>query len=248
MSIQTEINRLNTAKNNILTSISNKGVDTSSVSTLDDIPTLIDNISTSEDLTSEFNDYETYLSEQETTIDDIILALQNKSAGSGGSTDIEDAMVMRTLTGEYVNNRITTIGNNSLRTLLISSLHCENVISVAGEAVRQCNELVSIYLPKCTTFGGYSFGIEPKLERVDLGSIEAIKAYDFYNCPKIIAFIIRTTSKVCSLANVNAFASSGIANGTGYIYVPDDLVDSYKSATNWSTYASQIKGLSELEG
>ena len=44
MSIQTEITRLNTAKSNILTSIENKGVDTSSVSTLDDVPALIDSI------------------------------------------------------------------------------------------------------------------------------------------------------------------------------------------------------------
>ena len=46
MSIQTEITRLNTAKSNILTSIENKGVDTSSVSTLDDVPELIDSIET----------------------------------------------------------------------------------------------------------------------------------------------------------------------------------------------------------
>ena len=31
----------------------------------------------------------------------------------------------------------------------------------------------------------------------------------------------------------------------GYIYVPDDLVESYKTTTGWSTYASQIKPLSE---
>lgn len=31
-----------------------------------------------------------------------------------------------------------------------------------------------------------------------------------------------------------------------YFYVPDNLVDSYKAATNWSTYASQIRPISEL--
>jgi hypothetical protein len=46
MSIQTEITRLNTAKTNILKSIKNKGVDTSSVSTLSDVSPLIDNIKT----------------------------------------------------------------------------------------------------------------------------------------------------------------------------------------------------------
>ena len=32
------------------------------------------------------------------------------------------------------------------------------------------------------------------------------------------------------------------------IYVPDSLVESYKVATNWVNFNSQIKGLSELEG
>ena len=31
-----------------------------------------------------------------------------------------------------------------------------------------------------------------------------------------------------------------------YFYVPDNLVDSYKAATNWSTYANQIRPISEL--
>ncbi len=201
----------------------------------------------SEDLTSELNTYENYLTTQETTIDDIVLALQNKVAGSG-STDIEDGLVMRTLSGDYINNRITTIGTEALRSTQITGLHCEEVTSVGGEAIRQCNYLTYIYLPKCVTLQGYSVGICPLLERVELNSIENIQAYSFYSCPKLTTLIIRTTTKVCSLANTNAFLSSGIENGTGFVYVPDDLVDDYKSATNWSTYANQIKGLSELEG
>lgn len=62
---------------------------------------------------------------------------------------------------------------------------------------------------------------------------------------------------MCTLGNANAFSNCyhilGTVNATynpeglkdGYIYVPDALVDSYKAATNWSTYASQIRPLSE---
>lgn len=46
--------------------------------------------------------------------------------------------------------------------------------------------------------------------------------------------------------NSNDLEGTTIKKGTGYVYVPDDMVDTYKSATNWSTYASQIKGMSEL--
>lgn len=43
------------------------------------------------------------------------------------------------------------------------------------------------------------------------------------------------------------FRDSPIRLGTGYVYVPDNLVDSFKAATNWSTIADQIKPISELE-
>lgn len=46
--------------------------------------------------------------------------------------------------------------------------------------------------------------------------------------------------------NSNDLKGTTIEKGTGYVYVPDDMVDTYKSATNWSAYASQIKGMSEL--
>ena len=36
-----------------------------------------------------------------------------------------------------------------------------------------------------------------------------------------------------------------IASGTGYIYVPAALVDSYKAATNWSNFAAQFRALED---
>lgn len=56
---------------------------------------------------------------------------------------------------------------------------------------------------------------------------------------------ILNTETVCVLVDKIAFNSTPIANGTGYIYVPDALVNDYKKATNWSVYANQIKPLSE---
>ena len=51
------------------------------------------------------------------------------------------------------------------------------------------------------------------------------------------------------LTRANAFNGTPISGDyatKGYVYVPDNLVDEYKSATNWTTYANQIKPLSEL--
>lgn len=52
-------------------------------------------------------------------------------------------------------------------------------------------------------------------------------------------------NELCPLAFVNAFEGTPISVGYGYIYVPADLVDTYKAATNWSRYADQIVSLNE---
>lgn len=67
----------------------------------------------------------------------------------------------------------------------------------------------------------------------------------FYGCSALTELVLLNTTSVLGINNSNAFTSSGIASGNCTIYVPDALVDTYKTATNWSTYASQIKGLSE---
>lgn len=63
---------------------------------------------------------------------------------------------------------------------------------------------------------------------------------------KIAALILRPTSLV-KLSSTSTFNYCWIKTETdkGFIYVPDDLVDTYKSATNWTTFASKIKPLSE---
>ena len=50
--------------------------------------------------------------------------------------------------------------------------------------------------------------------------------------------IIRSDT-VCTLNSTNAFT------GTPYIYVPSALVNSYKTATNWSSYAAQIRAIED---
>lgn len=38
-----------------------------------------------------------------------------------------------------------------------------------------------------------------------------------------------------------------IQNGTGYIYVPASLVDSYRAATNWTYFSNQISAFEDSE-
>ena len=61
--------------------------------------------------------------------------------------------------------------------------------------------------------------------------------------------VVIDTPSLFRLTRPNAFSGTPISGNyttKGYVYVPDNLVDEYKSATNWTTYANQIKPLSEL--
>ena len=62
----------------------------------------------------------------------------------------------------------------------------------------------------------------------------------FANCRNLKALVIDYPI-VPTLSSI--FSGTPINDGTGYIYVRDDLVNSYKTSTNWSTYASQIKSI-----
>lgn len=74
--------------------------------------------------------------------------------------------------------------------------------------------------------------------------ITSIRAYCFAGCTKLQALILRNTN-VVALANTNAFQSTPIASGNGFVYVPAALVDSYKAATNWTTYANKIRSIED---
>ena len=46
------------------------------------------------------------------------------------------------------------------------------------------------------------------------------------------------------LENANALSGTLIASGEGKIYVDPSMVETYKTATNWSEYANVIEAIS----
>ena len=79
-----------------------------------------------------------------------------------------------------------------------------------------------------------------------LGDVTSISTNVWYRCSQLSKVVLQNVTAVPTLSNTNAFGSTPIASGTGFIYVPDTLVDDFKTATNWSTYADQIKPISEM--
>ena len=77
------------------------------------------------------------------------------------------------------------------------------------------------------------------LKKALQNTVKLIDNYAFYGCSNLTTIYVGTnTSTVCTLSNTNAFnRCTSLTN----IYVPASLVNSYKSATNWSNYADKIK-------
>ena len=88
------------------------------------------------------------------------------------------------------------------------------------------------------------FGNNKVIQKVWLPKVANIQYKDFNGCTAFVALILAKTTLV-PLTDVNAFENSTVATGTGYIYVPSALVSEYKTATNWVTYASQIRAIED---
>ena len=139
----------------------------------------------------------------------------------------------------------TTIVNlafNSCESL--TSIDLPACTSIYYGAFMNCTKLTSVNVPVCTNIGNNSFDDCTSLTSIDLPVCTSIGDSAFGNCTSLKSIKLANTSKICTLSNSNAFNNTPIANKAGYIYVPDELVEQYKKATNWSVYASQIKPLS----
>lgn len=157
---------------------------------------------------------------------------------------LADSIVERTIT-EYINHRVTKIGPYAFaRHSGLLKVEIPNVERIEAYGFNYCTGLTEIELPKCKYIAGQSFNSCSKLEKVVAPMCEEIGGHAL--TASKLSCLVLGGDKVCILGNAAAIETTPMKNGTGFIYVPDHLVDQYKSATNWSTYASQIKPLSEL--
>lgn len=113
-------------------------------------------------------------------------------------------------------------------------------------------KLQRVILPKCTSVGRECFWYCTSLKYVEiLGNASGSMPYLCRNATdlcNLIAFVIRTTDGVQAIENAasKTFGASGaIVSGTGYVYVPSSLIDSYKTATNWSSIADQFRAIED---
>ena len=142
--------------------------------------------------------------------------------------------------------KCTSIGTKAFKQCInLTTVNLPECTSIDYGAFDRCTSLTTVNLHKCSSIDNYAFANCTSLTTIDLPECTSIVDSAFYGCTNLTTIIL-SSNQVVTLNNINAFTNSPIANGSGYIYVPDNLVDSYKTATNWSTYANRIKPISEL--
>ena len=151
-------------------------------------------------------------------------------------------------------NTMTELNNSivvSLRTRAcqgatnLVTVNLPNVTSLDSYAFYGCSGLVTAKLPKLTSVSTQAFYTCTKLQHADCGNLGNIPAQTFNACSVLTELILRKTGSICTLSNANGVSNTPIGKGTGYVYVPSALIETYKTATNWSTFADQFRAIED---
>ncbi len=168
-------------------------------------------------------------------------------------------------------NKITKIGKGSFEgcgftVLDLSGVtdwvsgYIDNVYQGGFESVIcNCPNLQRIVLGTIPALGASPYGVTrstiyscPMLTTVDISEVSNIIVTNnplFWGCDSLQALILRcNTVPTMTIQNITSISKVQFFNGTAdaYVYVPDNMVNSYKTSSGWSDIQDRIKGISEL--
>ena len=132
---------------------------------------------------------------------------------------------------------VTSVGKGAfLMYDTLTSVSFPVATSIGVQAFSGCSALTSVEFPLVTSIGEQAFLYCSALTSVDLPAVTSIGTVAFYDCMSLTTMYIGTESDtVCTLG------VGGIPESVTDIYVPEALVESYKTAPNWSDFADKIK-------
>lgn len=146
----------------------------------------------------------------------------------------------------------------------VTGVELSNVTAIPASALKGCSAMTYFKAHKVTTLGSTAFygctaltavafplfiGQNPSsvfygcsaMTVADFGgegTNGVLTTYCFRDCTNLGALVLRSTS-MWGLANTNVFSGIQFPT-TGKLYVPQSLVASYKTATNWSTLFADV--------
>ena len=108
-------------------------------------------------------------------------------------------------------------------------------------AFYDCSSLQTVSLPVCTIVGVQAFNMCHSLQTVSLPVCSSVSDLAFAICDSLsVVYIGTSIDTVCVLTASDVFDGCDVLTS---IYVPASLVESYKTATNWTFYSDKIVGI-----
>lgn len=117
----------------------------------------------------------------------------------------------------------------------LTSFEDDGVTKVGASCLRYHTALTDVTLSQCRSVESYGLADCTNLEAVDMLGGGTISANAFYNDTKLAHLLLRGASKT-TLSATSAFTSTHISQRNGAVYVPSNLLTTYKADTNWKNY------------
>ena len=160
------------------------------------------------------------------------------------STDNRNYVYQNSVRKIEIGNGVTSIGQYAFSQCgsLASITMPNSVTSIGQSAFYQCYSLASITMPDgVTSIEQSAFAYCYSLASITMpDGVTSIGRQSFSSCYCVAFYDFTAYTTVPTLAHTNAF--NGISADCK-IRVPVALVDKWKAATNWSTYADHIVGV-----
>ena len=101
------------------------------------------------------------------------------------------------------------------------------------------------YAKKIDFLGGWSL-CGSSLKEIYLLDVNKIGSIVFHGTNALSTLVLAKEDTITTLSSTSlVLDGSPISKGTGYIYVPSALLDEYREATNWVTFADQFRAIED---
>lgn len=253
MSNQSQISRLETAKQDLRIAIQAKGVTVPAADLIDTYAGYVDQISAKDN-----SMIDAFVSGTDNTLSsDTVTSIAayrfyafGASAPVGYKLEHVDFPNVETINQyafdgcsilEAVFPKCTAlVGNNVFRGAAITRASFPAMVNAPGNyAFRACTSLTDVDFPQLETGGQYMFQQCNALLEADFSNLRSIGYQMFLGATNFAKLTLRRTDQVCYTTSA-AFNQTPFASGGGALYVPTSMVDAYKASPNWSWMVDRI--------
>ena len=149
-------------------------------------------------------------------------------------------IVERSITS-FIDDELTSLDSCSFyRCKELQEVSLPLVTKLSESAFCECSKLTAVDLPNVTKIGSAAFRDCTSLTNAKFPKATSIQSQAFYGCSSLSSFIVGIElddeTAICKLSDTYSLPSS-----IGVIYVPYNLQEQYKTATNWSSFADKIQ-------